>query len=255
MSDSLTSLVVAVQQADSPASLTDAVQALADLACPETVSHLIEALNYNNPGAAVAAVDGLVRIGEPAVPSLLEQLDLNNYTARSWAVRALAGIGDPRGTLTLLDAATTDFSMSVRRAAAKGLGCLKWQQFPDHLVEPVQHAVRNTLLSIAQQDEEWVVRYAAIVGLEALTLAAGSIPPALQAQTAAQLATLDCQESVLSVRARIWQAQSRLQGTPMLVLMPPEDDRLDKRETDHVLSTVDWDALMDTLHNRRLISA
>ena len=43
------------------------------------------------PGAALAAVDGLIAIGPEAVPPLLGTLDARNYGARAWAVRALAG--------------------------------------------------------------------------------------------------------------------------------------------------------------------
>ena len=115
-------LINAVEEADSSAKLLEAVQNLAAACLEESVPTLIAALGYNNPGAAVAAVDGLVQIGEPAVKPLLELLDNYNYGARAWAVRAMAGIGDPRGLNTLLDAAKNDFALSVRRAAARGLG-------------------------------------------------------------------------------------------------------------------------------------
>ncbi|WP_239651422.1 HEAT repeat domain-containing protein [Neosynechococcus sphagnicola] len=101
MSDTLSSLIRAVELANSSGELVKAVRNLAATRLEGAVPSLIAVLNYNNPGAAVAAVDGLVQIGEPAVSALLEQLDQNNYTARSWAIRALAGIGDPRGLLTL----------------------------------------------------------------------------------------------------------------------------------------------------------
>jgi phycocyanobilin lyase subunit beta len=117
-------LINAVEEADSSAKLLQAVQNLAAASLEESVPTLIAALGYNNPGAAVAAVDGLVQIGEPAVKPLLELLDNYNYGARAWAVRAMAGIGDPRGLNTLLDAAKNDFALSVRRAAARGLGTI-----------------------------------------------------------------------------------------------------------------------------------
>ena len=129
-SNSLQALIEAVNAADSATRLTDAVQQLADARLLSAIPTLIAALGYNNPGAAVAAVEGLIVLGEPAVPALLNELDQHNYTARAWAIRSLAGIGDPRGLTTLLGAATADFAMSVRRAAARGLGKLRWAEFP-----------------------------------------------------------------------------------------------------------------------------
>ena len=68
MSDSLYSLISAVEKADSATALTDAVQDLADACLLDAIPTLIEALSYNNPGAAVAAVDGLITLGEPLFP-------------------------------------------------------------------------------------------------------------------------------------------------------------------------------------------
>ena len=88
-------LIQAVEQADSSEGLLNAVKALAAAESPEAIPTLITVLGYNNPGAAVAAVDGLIQIGEPAVLPLLEQLDGYNYGARAWAVRALAELATP----------------------------------------------------------------------------------------------------------------------------------------------------------------
>ncbi len=68
-------LIRAVEEADSSDRLLDAVQELAAAGIEESVPTLIAALGYNNPGAAVAAVDGLIAIGEVAVPSLLQLID------------------------------------------------------------------------------------------------------------------------------------------------------------------------------------
>ncbi|MGF1978531.1 MAG: HEAT repeat domain-containing protein [Nostoc sp. CmiSLP01] len=163
-------LIRAVEQADSSDRLLDAVQELAAARIEESVPTLIAALGYNNPGAAVAAVDGLIAIEEPAVAPLLKLIDDYNYGARAWAIRALAGIGDLRALDTLLEAAKTDFSLSVRRAAARGLGTLRWYQLPSEKVESVQTQVMEALVLISE-DPEWVVRYAAVTSLEALATA------------------------------------------------------------------------------------
>lgn len=159
-------LIRAIEQADSPARLVAAVQALAATRSEAGIPALIATLGYNNPGAAMAAVAGLVDLGEAAVIPLLAQLDTYNYGARAYAIRALATIADPRALDVLLNAAETDFAPSVRRAAAKGLGHLHWQRLPLAERQVAQEKALKTLLLIAQ-DPEWAIRYAAIVGLQA----------------------------------------------------------------------------------------
>ncbi len=162
-------LIDAVDRADSADLLLDAVRDLAAARDETAVPKLIEILGYNNPGAAVAAVEGLVDIGRPAVVPLLEQLDGYNYGARAWAIRALAGIGDPRGLKELITGAG-DFALSVRRAAARGLGSLRWEEVEPDLRGSAQLEVLDTLLRTTE-DPEWVVRYAAVVGLQDLAIA------------------------------------------------------------------------------------
>jgi phycocyanobilin lyase beta subunit len=121
---SVQALISAVESASSALELLRATAALARSADAAAAPTLVAVLGFNNPGAAVAAVDGLVAIGSPAVEPLL-QLDPRNYGARAWAVRALAGIGDVRGLDLLIEALLTDVGPSVRRAAAKGLDNLQ----------------------------------------------------------------------------------------------------------------------------------
>lgn len=164
---SISALIHAVDQADSPSRLVQAVQALAAARSSEGIPVLIKALGYNNPGAAVVAVNGLVQMGAAAVQPLLDLLDDYNYGARAWAIRALVAIADPRALEVLLAAALADFAPSVRRAATKGLGTLQWQLLPESEVVAAQTRVLETLLTIAQ-DADWSLRYAAVVGLQAL---------------------------------------------------------------------------------------
>ena len=105
MTNETLKLINAVEEADSSDKLLDAVKALAEVRQNEAIETLIAALGYNNPGVAVAAVDGLIALGEDSVEALLQQIDDYNYGARAWTVRALAGIGDPRGLEILLTAA------------------------------------------------------------------------------------------------------------------------------------------------------
>ncbi|MBE9223344.1 HEAT repeat domain-containing protein [Cyanobacterium stanieri LEGE 03274] len=157
-------LITAVEKADSAPKLFLAVSNLAKVRSPLAIPTLIEVLGYNNPGAAVAATEGLIAIGKPAVTSLLENVDDYNYGARAWAIRVFAGIGDPRALQLLLKAASSDFSLSVRRAATKGLGSITWSEIPPENRPQAQQKVLDTLL-ITAQDGEWVVRYATVVSL------------------------------------------------------------------------------------------
>lgn len=165
MSDSL---IQAVENASSSEDLVKAVWALSHSQSEAAIPTLIKVLGFNNPGAAVAAVEGLVQLGDVAVPTLISQLDGYDYGARAWAIRALSRIANPQALEILLDAATNDFSLSVRRAAAKGLGELRWEQLSPEAIEEAQQKALETLMTVAKDDEEWIVRYAAIVGLEAL---------------------------------------------------------------------------------------
>ena len=204
-------LLQAIETASSASTLADAVEALAKTGDPNATEPLITALGYNNPGAAVAAVDGLVRIGEGAVLPLLSLLDNFNYGARAWAVRALAGIGDPRGLDILLEAAKDDFALSVRRAAARGLGTVKWDSLP--LAQQIEGQQRCLdVLLICAQDPEWVVRYAAISGVQCLSVAIAKIQIQILPQVVAQLEGLRSQESTLAVKARILWAQQQAQS-------------------------------------------
>jgi len=202
-------LIRAVHDADSPLLLVKAVKALADARHPEAIPTFLEVLGYNNPGAAVTAVDGLVALGDIAVQPLLEQLDGHNYTARAWGVRALAGIGHPKGLPTLITTLKTDFAMSVRRSAARGLGNIRWDEMPAAERPAAQEETLETLL-MACQDEEWIVRYAAIAALEGLAIALSHHSAVERILTAwnDRLQT----EDVVAVQARIRLAHQNLSG-------------------------------------------
>ncbi len=241
MSD-LQALIAAVDAADSATKLSDAVQQLAESHLEGAIPTLIAALSYNNPGAAVAAVDGLIYLGEPSVPSLLDQLDQHNYTARAWAIRALAGIGDPRGLTTLLGAATADFALSVRRAAARGLGTLKWHQFPSEDLEIAQAECLDALLFVCE-DDEWIVRYAAVTGLQSLATAIWYSQPDWRSPILAKFEQMVSLDPILAVRARVRWAQQQLQqeiGITIPAVATPSSEIF-----------TDWHATLENLYHRK----
>ena len=195
-------LVDAVNRADSADLLLTAVEDLAAAEAVKAIPTLVEVLGYNNPGAAVAAVDGLIAIGKPVIPFLLDNLDDYNYGARAWALRVFAGVGDPRALDLLLKAATTDFSQSVRRAAARGLGIIRWSELaPEEKLLPAQKEALQALL-IASADGEWVVRYAAVVGLEFLAVALAQSQTQLIPQITARFDEIIATDTEIVIRAR-----------------------------------------------------
>ncbi|MBW4439979.1 MAG: HEAT repeat domain-containing protein [Plectolyngbya sp. WJT66-NPBG17] len=199
-------LIQAVEAADSPAKLVGAVHALAQTRSTEAIPTLICALGFNNPGAALAAVSGLVTLGEGAIPVLLEQIDGYNYGARAYSLRALAAIADPRALEALIKAAEADFAPSVRRAAIKGLGQLRWQQLEPTARESAQSQALKTLLFVAE-DVDWATRYAAIVGLQNWLTSADLVD---RASAIAQLDRILQTDSDGAVRARAALAKQQL---------------------------------------------
>jgi phycocyanobilin lyase beta subunit len=205
MTQSVEVLIAAVEQADSAGKLCQAVATLAQARHEAAIPTLIAVLGYNNPGASVCAVDGLIVIGESVVPYLLENLDGYNYGARAWAIRVFAGIGDPRALDLLLEAAESDFALSVRRAAAKGLGTIRWEKIPLKDRQSQQQTVFETLVKVTG-DSEWVVRYAAIVALQSLAQQETRFRVAVGDRLAQLLQT----DEELAVRARAKKAHSEL---------------------------------------------
>ncbi len=195
-------LIEGVKKADSADELLAAVESLSDSGQEGAIPTLIEALGYNNPGAAVAAVKGLITLGDVSVPYLLQQIDGYNYGARAWATRALAGIGHPSALKHLQEAALTDFSMSVRRSAARGLGYIGWSNLSVSEVPNAQKQAVETLIKVLD-DPEWVVRYAAVVGLQNLVVCLDNTNTTLLNSIIERLENMLEIESELAVCARV----------------------------------------------------
>ena len=163
--NNLSPLEVAIadfQGAKTTPELIRATKNLCDLRTTKAIPILIEALGFNNPAVASVATSGLIELGSQAVPSLLVSLDEKNYGSRAWVVRALASIRDPRSLDLLEHALATDIAPSVRRSAARGLAEL-------NLIYPEDRSkLERCLLALlaAIKDDEWVVRYAVIFGIE-----------------------------------------------------------------------------------------
>ncbi len=234
-------LIRAVDEADSATRLVQAVQQLANARLEETVPTLIATLRYNNPGAAVAAVDGLIAIGKPAVQPLLDLLDGHNYTARAWAIRAMAGIGDARGLDVLMEAAQHDFALSVRRAAARGLGTVHWEELDVEQAKVAQVNACEVLMGLGQ-DPEWVVRYAAIAGLQALAQATVDTQLALVSTVLTHLQHLAETDPDAGIRTRAARALQVLRTLDSL-------QGADQREL--TIVEMDWRLTLEKLYDRK----
>lgn len=190
-------LIRAVALADTPEKMVAAVKNLAAVPDVAAIPTLIAVFGYNNPTAATVAVAALTAMGATAVPQLLSQIDDYNYGARAYSIRTLAAIGDPRALDVLITAAVTDFAPSVRRAAAQGLGNLDWHQLNSPHRETALKKALETLLLISQ-DSEWSIRYAAVVGLQALAQI-----PDLQPPIHTRLQQMLTTEDEKAIRARV----------------------------------------------------
>lgn len=180
-------LIQAVEEAVTPEQLVQAVQVLADSRSEAALSTLIASLGYNNPSAATAAMHGLVSIGRAAVKPLIALMDDYNYGARAYTVRALAMIGDPQALDILLHCAEHDFAPSVRRAAIKGLGNLRWE-WSNWSVDTITKANSRILqlLQLLLSDSDWSMRYAAIVALDLISSTGSNVEAIALLKTAHQ---------------------------------------------------------------------
>ena len=205
-SSPLRDAIEALDRAGSTPELVAATRALCNLDDPEAAETLIKVLGFNNPAVASVATQGLIQLGRDVVPTLLVSMDARNYGARAWVVKALAALRDPRGLDLLEHALEADIAPSVRRSATRGLAELECD--PTSADSQLNRCFQGLLK--AGQDDEWVVRYAAVFGLEHRVLNAPlGDSPVDQVKAMLRLLASDG-EDVKVVRLRAEQALQRL---------------------------------------------
>jgi len=198
--------IEALDRARSTPELVAATRALCNLDDPEAAATLVKVLGFNNPAVASVATQGLIQLGRDVVPTLLVSMDARNYGARAWVVKALAALRDPRGLDLLEHALEADIAPSVRRSATRGLAELECDLTSAN--NQLNRCFRGLLK--AGQDDEWVVRYAAVFGLEHRVLNAPlGDSPVDQVKAMLRLLASDG-EDVKVVRLRAEQALQRL---------------------------------------------
>lgn len=159
----LSTLIRNVQQgADTPSDLIETSRILAEASTdyPSLLPVLVDMLGFNNPVVASICVSTLSNAGTPAVPYLLSGVAAFNYAVNAYALRALAGIGDAGTKDVCIACAKSGPIPGVRRAACKALSALRFQ-----VGEDAKEAF-NLLISLVENEKDWGVRYAAIVGIE-----------------------------------------------------------------------------------------
>ena len=205
-SSALSTAIQALDRASSTPELVEATRALCALGDPEAAGTLVKVLGFNNPAVAAVATQGLIQLGRNIVPTLLVSLDARNYGARAWVVKALAALRDPRGLDLLEHALEADIAPSVRRSATRGLADLELD--PACSDQQLQRCLQGLLK--AGQDDEWVVRYAAVFGLEQ-RLRHAPVGSSLTIQAVPMLRTLASEaEDAKVVRLRAELALQRL---------------------------------------------
>jgi HEAT repeat protein len=98
----------------------DVIGALGILADPRAMELLIRALGDDYTKVRRKAVQGLIAIGETAVPALIEAAASDQASVRRYAVHCLGKIGDTRGRPAVLGA-LDDGEGQVRRQATRAL--------------------------------------------------------------------------------------------------------------------------------------
>lgn len=205
-SSALRDAIETLDRASSTPELVAATRALCNLDDPEAAETLVKVLGFNNPAVASVATQGLIQLGRDVVPTLLVSMDARNYGARAWVVKALAALRDPRGLDLLEHALEADIAPSVRRSATRGLAELECD--PTSADNQLNRCFQGLLK--AGQDDEWVVRYAAVFGLEHRVLNAPlGDSPVHQAEAMLRRLASDG-EDVKVVRLRAEQALQRL---------------------------------------------
>jgi HEAT repeat protein len=131
-----------------------AIDRLAESAeCSETTRRLVAALaDGNSTNRRNAALEALMRCGRKAVPILVEASHDQDADVRKQVVDALGGIGDESAAGRLVEM-LADPDPNVRGAAADALGAIG------------SPSSASSLLAVANQDEEDLVRLSALYAL------------------------------------------------------------------------------------------
>lgn len=148
---------------DSPTQLISAAHeiAAASRTTPAILPVLVDMLGFNNPVAANIAIDALANAGKSSVPSLLRGVAAFNYSVNAYALRALARIADPSVLDVAIACAVKGPIPNVRRAAVRALASLKYEG------REQAACAMEQILRLADAEQDWGVRYAAIAALEA----------------------------------------------------------------------------------------
>lgn len=123
----------------------EVAEALGRLADPAAAQPLVNALLTNRSGISDQVVDGLIRIGAPAVPALAPAVAQTSGETQLLVTRALAGIGGPSPVPHLAQALNSP-SSDVRQTAAEALRARTAPMLTQHagaIVAPLARALND----------------------------------------------------------------------------------------------------------------
>ncbi|BBD61072.1 bilin biosynthesis protein PecF [Nostoc sp. HK-01] len=196
-------LISQINHTGTPETVIAAITAITVSDTPEleTINALIAVLSHHHPTVRAVAVEALVKLGNSTVKPLITAYKAScDQGLQAHIIQALAQIASPDALDILAEVLGTTVANhcqgNVRRIAARGLGNIAINSHDVEVIFSVQDKLTWALLT----PEDWGLRYAAAVSLQAI--------PTPEAQAALQNAIAGEADQV--VRSRIALALSPL---------------------------------------------
>ncbi|MBU7586079.1 MAG: HEAT repeat domain-containing protein [Nostoc sp. TH1S01] len=179
-------LIFQINQAATPEDAITAITAITVMDAPEidAIKAVITALSHHHPKVRNAAVEALVKLGNVTVKPLIAAYEASgDQGLQAHIIQALAQIGSSEALDLLTEVVGTTVANhcqgNVRRIAARGLGNIAVNSHDAEIMSRVQEKLTWALVS----PEDWGLRYAAAVSLQAIAT------PATQAALQTAIAT------------------------------------------------------------------
>ncbi|WP_253274446.1 HEAT repeat domain-containing protein [Nostoc sp. PCC 7107] len=164
-------LISQINHASTPETVIAAITAITVSEIPEleVINALIAVLSHHHPTVRAAAVQVLVKLGNSTVKPLIIAYKAScDQGLQAHIIQALAQIGSPDSLDVLAEVVGTTVANhcqgNVRRIAARGLGKIALNSPDAEVIGIVQEKLIWALLN----PEDWGLRYAAAVSLQAI---------------------------------------------------------------------------------------
>jgi bilin biosynthesis PecF protein len=164
-------LITQINHASTPEERIAAITAIGASCTKElaVINAVITALSHHHPTVRTAAIEALVKLGNATVKPLIAAYNASSDQGmQAHIIQALAQIGSSEALDLLAEVVGTTVANhcqgNVRRIAARGLGNIAINS-PD---ADVIHHVQDKLIWALLSPEDWGLRYAAAVSLQAI---------------------------------------------------------------------------------------